>query len=328
MPGRAVSPIASFLVVEPILPAREEPRARRPLLGYAMVLSAATLFAANGTVSKVILASGLSSLRLTQVRSTGALAGLVIGLALASPRSLRVRRAELPLLAVFGIGGLALVQWFYFVAIHRLEIGIALLIQYLAPLLVALWTRFVLHDRVRRRIWVALALALSGLTLVVQIWRGVELNGVGVAAALGGACSLALYILLAERAVATRDPISLSAFGFLFAAIFWAIIQPWWSFPSGVVARRVSLLGHLGGLHVPVWALMAWMIVLGTIVPFGLIVAALRHIPATRAGIAAMLEPPASALVAFVWLGESLGAFQLAGGAIVLAGILLAQSSR
>ena len=88
-------------MVEPIFPAREEPRARRPLLGYAMVLSAATLFAVNGTVSKVILASGLSSLRLTQVRSTGALAGLVIGLALASPRSLRVRRAELPLLAVF-----------------------------------------------------------------------------------------------------------------------------------------------------------------------------------------------------------------------------------
>ena len=315
-------------MVEPILPARDEPRSRRPVLGYTMVLAAATLFAVNGAVSKVILASGLSSLRLAQVRSTGTLAGLAIGLALASPGSLRVRRAELPLLAVFGICGLALVQWFYFVAIHRLMIGIALLIQYLAPLLVALWARFVYHEHVRRRIWVALALALSGLTLVVGLWNGVELDTLGVAASIGAACSLALYILLAERAVATRDPVSLSAFGFLFAAIFWAIVQPWWSFPGSVVGRRVSLLGHLGGVHLPVWALLAWMIVLGTIVPFGLVVASLRHIAATRAGIAAMLEPPAAAIVAFAWLGESLDGLQLAGGAVVLAGILLAQSSR
>ena len=206
-------------MVEPILPSRGEPQSRRPVLGYAMVLAAATLFAVNGAVSKVILASGLSSLRLAQVRSTGALVGLAIGLAVATPARLRVRRAELPLLAVFGIGGLALVQWFYFVAIHRLMIGIALLIQYLAPLLVALWARFVYHEHVRRRIWVALALALSGLTLVVGLWNGVELDTLGVAASLGAACSLALYILLAERAVATRDPVSLSAFGFLFAAI-------------------------------------------------------------------------------------------------------------
>src|SRR5205085_1675217 len=158
----------------------------------------------------------------------------------------------------------------------------------------ALWARFVMHEHVRRRIWVALALTLSGLTLVVGIWNGIELNSLGVAASLGAACSLALYILLAERAVATRDPVSLSAFGFLFAAIFWAIVQPWWSFPGSIVGRRVSLLGHLAGVHLPVWALLAWMIVLGTIVPFGLVVASLRHIAATRAGIAAPAAGAAS----------------------------------
>jgi drug/metabolite transporter (DMT)-like permease len=77
-----------------------------------------------------------------------------------------------------------------------------------------------------------------------------------------------------------------------------------------------------------VWALVTWLIVLGAIVPFALVIAALRHVSATRAGIAAMLEPLAATLVAFLWLGESLGLFQLLGGGLVFAAIGLAQSSR
>ena len=63
-------------------------------------------------------------------------------------------------------------QWFYFLAIHRLAIGVALLIEYLAPLLVALWARFVYHEPVRRRIWGALALALAGLATIVNVFGG------------------------------------------------------------------------------------------------------------------------------------------------------------
>ena len=206
-------------------------------------------------------------------------------------------------------------------------LGIALLLRYLAPLLVALWARFVGHEDVRRRIWVALALALAGLSLVVEIWSGIALDGRGVAACLGAALSYALYILVAEHAVATRDPISLSCYGFFFASLFWAAVQPWWTFPAAVVARSTSLHGHLASLHLPVWALVAWL-VLGAIVPLALVITALRHVSATRAGIAAMLEPPAATLVAFLWLGESLGLSQLLGGGLVLGAIALAQSSR
>jgi drug/metabolite transporter (DMT)-like permease len=70
------------------------------------------------------------------------------------------------------------------------------------------------------------------------------------------------------------------------------------------------------------------MVVLGTIVPFGLIVSALRHIGATRAGVTAMLEPVLAIVVAWTWLGEKLTPVQLAGAAVTLAGISLAQTSR
>jgi drug/metabolite transporter (DMT)-like permease len=316
-------------MVEPIVPsAQPAPRDGHRLLGYLMVWTAATLFAINGAVSKVVLESGLSSLRLAQARCTGALLALAVVLVLFAGKTLRVAPRELPLLAVFGVAGLASVQWFFFVAIHRLPIGIALLIQYLAPLLVALWARYGMREPVRRRVWGALVLALAGLALVVQIWRGLTLDGVGVAAALLAAVTLALYILLAERAVGTRDPVSLSLYGFLFAALFWAIVEPLWRFPTELVGREVSLLGNLAGIELPMWALVGWVIVLGTIVPFGLVTAALRHVSATRVGIVAMLEPVAATLVAFLWLGEELRPAQLLGGAVVLAGILLAQTAR
>lgn len=321
--------VASPAVAEaPYIPAETLVRERRPGLGYAMALAAAALFGLNGTVSKVILKSGMTALRLTEVRCAGALVGLALILLATRPGSLRAGRRELAFLAAFGVFGVAFVQLFYFLAIRRLEIGVSLVIQYLGPLLVALWARFAVKEPVRRRIWAALVLALGGLSLVVDLWRGVALDGWGVAFSLLSAVTFALYLLLAEHAVGRRDPVSLLCYGFLFASVFWAFAQPWWSFPADVPGKTVSLLGNLSSLHLPVWALIAWMILLGTIAPFLLIVGALRHIPATRAGILAMIEPVVASAVAFAWLDETLGAMQLAGGAIVLTGIALAQSAR
>lgn len=315
-------------MAEPILSVADEPRARRPVLGYAMVLAATAMWGINGTVSKGILGAGLSPPRLTEVRSTGAALALGVALLLTQPWRLRVRRGELLFLVAFGIVGLALVQWLYFFSIRRLEIGVALLIQYLAPVLIALWARFVMKERVRRRIWVALILSLAGLSLVVELWQGFSLDTLGTVAALGAAVAFALYILLAEHAVGLRDPVSLLCLGFAAAAVFWAVVQPWWSFPVEVVDDRVRLSGALITTTSPVWLLILTMIVVGTILPFLLLVGALRHISATRVAVTAMFEPVAGALVAYAWLGEALSGAQVTGGAIVLAGILLAQTAR
>jgi drug/metabolite transporter (DMT)-like permease len=304
-------------------------RRRHARLGYLMAAAAAVLWGINGAVSKTILATGLSSERLAQVRSLGAALGLVAILAVTTPGRLRLTRRELPYLLAFGIGGLALVQFFYFLAIHRLAIGIALLVEYLAPLLVALWARFAQHAPVRRRVWVALALALAGLGLIVDIFGGgASLSSAGLVFALAGAFAYALYVLLAEHVVGGRDPVSLLAWGFLFASVFWAIVVPWWSFPGSELTASTSLGGHLASHHLPVWTLALWMIVLGTIVPFFLLVSALRHVTATTAGIVAMLEPVVGALVGWLWLAESLDGVQLAGAAVVLAAIGLAQTAR
>jgi drug/metabolite transporter (DMT)-like permease len=315
-------------MVEPVIRLPGEPRARRAATGYAMVASAATLFAVNGTVSKVILRSGISARQLTEVRCAGAVVGLVLLAALTRPASLRVKAADLPLLIALGVGGLALVQWSYFYAIARLDIGIALLIQFVGPILVALWARLVFKEHVRRRIWLALVLALGGLTLIVEAWHAGRLSGAGLGAAAVAAITYAAYILLAEQGVRRRDPISLSAWGFLFATLFWSVVAPWWHYPAARANDDVSLLGNLASSHVPVVVLMLWMIVLGTIAPFLLVVGALGRISATRAGITGMLEPVVAIVVAWAWLGESLDAVQLSGATLTLAGISLALTSR
>lgn len=307
------------------------PPVPRPALGYALVWSAVGLWSLNAVVSKVVLDSaGLSAMRLAELRATGAAVILLAAVALVRPATLRLRgRRELGFLLAFGIFGLAFVQLFYFVGIRRLDIGIALVINYLAPVFVALWARFYVHEPVRRRLWLAIALSLLGLSLVVELWGGSSLDGLGVLACLVTALAYAAYVLMAEHALQRgRDVYSLLAWGFAIAALFWAVFQPWWRFPLEAVDGSVPLLGRLDDVSLPVWLLLAYIVVLGTVVPFVLLVSALHHVPATRVTIVAMLEPVLAALVAWVWLEEELAALQVAGGLIVLAGVVLAQTAR
>jgi drug/metabolite transporter (DMT)-like permease len=306
-----------------------EQRDRRARLGYTMTLAAAMLFAVNGSVSKLALdASQMGTLRWTELRSTGAFLGLLAGLAVLAPARLRIDRREALSLIGYGIVGFAFVQWLYFVAIYRLPIGIGLLLEFTAPVLVALWARFVWHERVRDRVWLALGLVVVGLTLVAQVWAGLTLDELGVIAGLAASVALAVYYLAGERLVVRRDPYSLVCFAIGAAAGFWAVVQPWWSFPFASLTEQVALPGPLDATSAPVWVLAVWTVVLGTIAPFVLSIGALQHLPAMTVTIVATFEPVAAAVVAWAWLGETLDAVQIAGGTVVLAGIVLAVTSR
>jgi drug/metabolite transporter (DMT)-like permease len=299
----------------------------RPATGYLLTVAAAALFAVNGTVSTLALQAGIPAPRLTALRCTGAALLLVLVLAVVSPGRLRIRWRELPFVAVFGVVGIALTQYLYYVAIGRLPVGIALVFEMSAPVLIALYVWLVRREQVRNRLWVALALLLAGLVLVAEVWEGGgSLDLLGVLAALAAAVCLAAYYLLGERGTADRDPVALTAWSFVAAAAFWAVAAPWWQFDVGVLAEPVPV--SLGSTEVPAGALIAWIVVLGAVVPFWLSLAALRHLPPTTAGIVATVEPVLASIVAWLWLQQVLSPWQVAGGAVVLAGIVLAQTAR
>jgi drug/metabolite transporter (DMT)-like permease len=292
-----------------------------------MAIGAAVLFAVNGNVSKVALQNGISSLELVSVRSAGTALILMGITALTNPAALRVSRHELGFLALYGLTGIAMVQWLYFVAIQRMPVGIALLFEYTAPLMVALWVRFVQKQPVKSRLWLGLACALSGLALVAQFWKGMTLDPIGLVSAVGAGAALACYYLMGEHGQRERDPISLMAFSFGFSAILWAIVSPWPGFPLGQLTHTVDLPGALPG-SVPLWVLVFWIILFGTVTPFLLVLFAVARLGPARVGLIGMLEPVSAGIIAWVLLGESLNTIQIIGTVIVLVGIVLAETAR
>src|SRR3954467_5984687 len=231
-------------------------------------MAAAGFFAVNGTVSTLALQAGIPATRLTALRCTGAAVVLLVVLALLAPARLRVSWREIPFLAVFGVVGVALTQFLYYVAIGRMPVGIALVFEMTAPVFIALYVWLVRREKVRSRLWLALLLSLSGLLLVAPGWPdGGSLNARGVGAALIAALCLAAYYLLGERGTVHRDPVALTCWSFVAAALFWAVAAPWWEFDTDL-GTRVPV--SLGSLTVPLWLLVVWIVVLGAIVPFWL----------------------------------------------------------
>lgn len=299
---------------------------RHPLIGVGYVLTAAILFSVNGSVSKLVLTHSMSALHLVEVRCLLASVILAAAATARARGSMRIGRREFGFVLAYGIIGLALVQWLYYVAIARMPVSITLLIEFTAPMLIALWVRFVRKQPVRQRIWAAIALTLMGLALVARVWDGLTLDAVGLAASTGAALALTVYYLLGEHGVGRRDPLSLAAWSFLVAGLFWAVVSPPWSIPWAGLGRMLAV-GRLG-VDLPAWALVAYVVVLGTAAPFGLTLLGLREIGATRVGLIATAEPPLAGLVAWPVLGEVLSPVQIVGATTVMAGIVLAETAR
>jgi drug/metabolite transporter (DMT)-like permease len=297
--------------------------------GYLLVASAAALFTINAGVSRVIQNAGVESTTLTAVRCTGT-ALVLVAFLLARGERLRLPRdrREITRVVGFGITGVALVQWLYFVAIDRLPVGIALLLQFTAPVLVALFVRFVYREPVRRRIWLGIGLSLAGLALVAEVWSGLTLDGIGVLAGLGAAASLATYFLIGERSVSTEAPLHVLTEAFIVAAVFWNVLAPATRVFGTDLTTPTSLGGTLSDLQAPVWVLFVWLLLLGTALPFLAELTALQHLTATEVTLVGMLEPVGATFLGWLWFRQTLSPAQTAGVVAILAGIVLAQTAR
>ncbi len=296
-------------------------------MGYLYALLAAVLFGANGSVTKATMEAGLTPAQVTEFRlvGTAVIAGAV--LLIVDRRAFRLPRQQWPIMIVLGVFGVALLQATYAAAVQLLPVGIALLLEYTAVVMVALVAFFVFREPVKARLWVAIAFVLVGLAVVAQVWAS-TLDALGVVLALAAAVCLALYFLVGERQVARTSPLAVSFWTMSIAAVFWSFVSGWWELSPAVLLTPVDMGGVHGELLVPMAVPLAWNVVLGSFAPFLLSLAALRHLPATAAGIVASSEVVFAFAVAWIWLGEALAVVQIIGAAIVLAGVILAQTAR
>ncbi len=256
---------------------------------------------------------------------------------------LREFRAEAPgwgspwsaLLAGFGLFAVAGVQAFYFASISRIPVGVALLVEYLAPALVLGWVRFVQRRPVTRAAAVGVVLAVGGLACVVEVWAGLSFDLLGLLLALGAACCQVGYFVLSAHGDGQGDhdttgeraepphPVGVIAYGLIVGAVVLTVVaRPW--------GMDWALLGggaDMNGAAVPAWLLLGWIVLLATVLAYLTGVVSVRLLSPQVAGVVACLEAVIATGLAWVLLGEHLSAPQLVGGFTVLVGAFIAQSS-
>ncbi|GAB3587088.1 EamA family transporter [Amycolatopsis endophytica] len=289
--------------------------------GTALIVVSSVCFGSSGAIAKPAMLAGLSPEQVAAARIGLAALVLVAGVALFRPSLLRVRRTEWPLLVGYGLLGVAGVQLCYFVAAGRLPVGIAILLEFTSPVLVALWTRFVRGTRLPGLMWAGIALAMTGLAGVAQVWQGLSLDAAGLLAGLGAAVCSASYFLLGEHGVSTRDPMGMVTWGMIIGAVAVCVVAPPWTMPAEILTTSVEW----GPWQPPVWLLLIAVALFSTVLAYALGLATLRHLPASVASVIGLLEAVVGIATAWALLGEALAWPQLAGAFVLLSGAVLVQ---
>jgi drug/metabolite transporter (DMT)-like permease len=243
------------------------------------------------TLRFVIAAAMLWALILLRRRSLGSLRGLALGAAL-------------------GLCGYAVQAGLYFGAIRRIDVGLASLLLYAYPSLVAVGAFALRRESPTRRKLGALALASGGVVLVLAGGGAGAIDWLGAAMALGSAVFYTVFILASHRATEHTPAVAFAAAVTTGAAVTFAI---------------AALL--TGGVHASAEGVM-WstlMASVSTVMPIALFLAGLARVGPSTAAIASTIEPPLTVALAWLVLGETLGPLQLAGGALVLSAVVLLQ---
>ncbi|MFI7452479.1 EamA family transporter [Nonomuraea sp. NPDC049714] len=292
--------------------------------GLAIAFVSSVCFAFSGPMAKYLIAAGMAPMEAVWVRMAGAGVLLIAVLAVVKPSALRIPRERLPFFAMYAIVAVAGVQSLYFAAITRLPVGVALLLEFMAPVMVVVWVRFVQKVRLARAAYVGAVIAVIGLAIVVEVWAGLQLDALGLLLALlAGACC-AGYFLMSDSFGSDVDPLGLIAWGMTGAAVVLVPFSQPWNIPWSAFTTTAT---PDGATTLPVLGAYLWMVLVATMAGYILGVNAVRRLSAAVGATVASLEVIAGAVVAWVLVGEALGAFQIIGGLIVLSGALLAQTA-
>ena len=292
-------------------------------MGLGLALVSALAFGGSGVAAKPLIEAGLDPLHVVWLRVAGA-ALVMLPLAVRH-RALPLRRPAL--VAGFGLLAVAGVQACYFAALSRIPVGVALLVEYLAPALVLGWVRFVQRRPVTRAAALGVVLAAGGLACVVEVWSGLSFDALGLLFALGAACCQVGYFVLSDQGSdageEAPDPLGVIAYGLLVGALVLTVVaRPWqmhWSILTGSA--------RMNGTAVPALALLVWIVLVATVLAYVTGVLSVRRLSPQVAGVVACLEAVIATVLAWVLLGEHLSAPQVVGGAVVLVGAFIAQSS-
>ncbi|MDQ3014001.1 MAG: EamA family transporter [Acidobacteriota bacterium] len=283
--------------------------------GYLLAAAAATLWGCSGVVTSYLLRQRQMRPDELLIFRTGFAAMILFAwLAVTAKHLLKVRRADLPYFALLGAVGLVANQGFYYFALTMVSVGYALMLQYLAPVFLMAYGVASKTERMTAGKALAAILALGGCALMMVGQSGGlgKVSWTGTLCALGSGVGFAFYTAYGKHGLRRYDSRTMMSYAFLSAALIWLFIRPPW---------KIAWASY----DLSTWAFFLYLGAVATVLPFGLYLASLRYLEASRTSLTSILEPVVASSVAWVWLGQALWPLQILGGVAVLAGVVLLQ---
>jgi drug/metabolite transporter (DMT)-like permease len=279
------------------------------------------MWAVSGPAGKFLFQHGMTPHQLVQLRVTLASTLLFLWLFLRHRSLLIISSKDILYFAVLGVLGMAMVQFTYFFAISKIKVAAAILLQYLAPTLIALYSVVIAREKLTRLTLIAIIGATAGCYLVVGAYSLdlFSLNKMGVIGGLCAALSFAFYSIYGERGMRRYSPWTVLFYALFAAALFWNLAHFAWS------GAPPPFSSFRQGYSVVQWTWIFYIVVFGTAVPFGLYFEGISLIRSTRASITATLEPILAGVVSYLFLNETMQPLQLLGGTLVIASVIVLQ---
>lgn len=299
------------IVLPVVAPARPRPT------GLILAVASALAFSSSGPLVKPLLEAGWSVSAALTVRM--GIAGLVLAPALvkAIRRDPRFVTRHAPIIVVFGLTAVLGCQLLFFSAMQRMPVAVALLIQYLAPVMIVVWVWARTRRRPSRLVIAGSALAIVGLVLVVDL-AGARFDLLGTLFALGAAVCAAAYFVIAERAGDDLPPLALAAGGLVVGTVVMVVLGV-----TGILPFHAPPVDvEIAGVTVPWFLPLLWVATAATALGYGFGVMAVPRIGSRLASFIGLSEVLFALGFAWLLLGETPAPIQFVGGALLLAGVI------
>jgi len=284
----------------------------KEIYGYIAVIAAASMWGIGGAVAKSLFNQAVSPFLLVKIRLLLSFVILAVGLWIYNPRLLYIPRREIPYFLKLGVFGMAMLQFFYYLTISLTNVATAVFLQYLSPVLIAMYT--VIWEKVKLSVQqkVAVFVATVGGVFIMLDAGGMQgLTILGLVSGLAAAVAAAFNTIYIRRAVREYHPITAVTYSCGFGAIFWWLMMPYTGDVGAIMSEQLFML--------------LYVVVFSTIIPFLLFFWGLRYLSATNVSVTSSLEPVIAAVTAYLALGEIMGFLQMIGGLLVLAAVCMLQ---
>ncbi|MCQ1951936.1 DMT family transporter [Arthrobacter sp. zg-Y238] len=290
--------------------------------GIFVALASSAVFGLSGSFAKSLLETGWSPTGAVAVRMLGAALVLAVPTALVLHGRWEQVRGNWRTIVLFGFIGVAGCQFFYFNAVERLSVGVALLLEFLAPVLMVLWIWAATRRRPGIRTVLGAVAAVAGLVLVLDLGGSTRIDPVGVLWGLAAAVCLAIYFFMTAKQNDSLPPLVLATGGMFVGGVTMAALGL-----TGILSLDFSTTDvDLAGWRTAWWVPLIGLVLFSTVLAYVTGIIAARSLGSRVASFVSLTEVLFAVLWAWLLLSELPRPVQLAGGCLIVAGVVLVRS--